>query len=101
MICFVYYRGATQSTVVLLNSAGDILAKVKGPGTNHYLLGRPECERIISEMVNEAKRMAKIPESVPLAAMVCGLNIDFVALKSCNCTYCKGSFAVQVSKYVM
>ncbi|KAK5645042.1 hypothetical protein RI129_006342 [Pyrocoelia pectoralis] len=66
--------GATHTTVVLLDSDGNILAKAKGSGTNHFLLGMTECRRRIAEFVNEAKREAGLPEDVPLTAIGLALS---------------------------
>lgn len=66
--------GATKTTVVLLDSAGNVLCTVVGPGTNHYLLGMTECRKRISDMVNSAKREAGIGEHVPLTALGLGLS---------------------------
>lgn len=70
LIEFLFYSGATKTTVVLLDSAGNVLCTVVGPGTNHYLLGMTECRKRISDMVNSAKREAGIGEHVPLTALV-------------------------------
>ena len=64
------YSGATHSTLVLLSSEGKIISQTRGPGTNHFLIGMPECRKRIANMVNAAKLAIQIPQDVPLAALV-------------------------------
>ncbi|KAF5307981.1 hypothetical protein FQR65_LT06549 [Abscondita terminalis] len=66
--------GATHTTVVLLDSEGNVLSTVKGPGTNHFLLGMKECRRRIAELIDNAKKEAQLPEDVPLTAI--GLSLS-------------------------
>lgn len=53
-----------------MNSSGKIVAKVKGPCTNHYLVGIPECQKRIAEMVKEIKQKVGIPQEYPITALV-------------------------------
>lgn len=67
--------------MVLLDSGGQIIAKVTGAGTNHLLLGMTETRRRIADMTSRAKKEAGIPEDVPLSAIVS--NAIYFFLKFC------------------
>ncbi|KAF5297821.1 hypothetical protein FQR65_LT19671 [Abscondita terminalis] len=67
-------RRNPQPPVVLLDSEGNVLSTVKGPGTNHFLLGMKECRRRIAELIDNAKKEAHLPEDVPLTAI--GLSLS-------------------------
>jgi len=66
--------GSSHSTVVLVDHTGKIIAKDTGPGTNHYLLGMPECWKRIAGMVNKVKSEAGIPETTRIKAL--GLSLS-------------------------
>ncbi|KAF5291149.1 hypothetical protein FQA39_LY14391 [Lamprigera yunnana] len=66
--------GATHTSTVLLDSDGNILARSRGTGTNHFLLGMKECRRRIADMINVAKKEAGLSEDVPLIAL--GLSLS-------------------------
>ena len=36
-IHFCLFRGGTHSNIMLIDGRGDVLAKVEGPSTNHYV----------------------------------------------------------------
>jgi N-acetylglucosamine kinase len=50
--------------LIIANQNGEVVAKVNGDGTNHWMVGIPEVGRRIAAMSKEAKQMANIPESV-------------------------------------
>ncbi|KAJ9592034.1 hypothetical protein L9F63_001413, partial [Diploptera punctata] len=66
--------GATHSKLVLYNGKGEKLVDMKGPGTNHWMLGMEECQKRINEMVEEAKTKAQLPLDKPLNAL--GLSLS-------------------------
>ncbi|CAB3369440.1 Hypothetical predicted protein [Cloeon dipterum] len=66
--------GATHSKIALYNGLGSKLVECAGPGTNHYLTGMVECQKRIFNMVQLAKRTAKLPEDTTLAAL--GLSLS-------------------------
>ncbi|KAL3270367.1 hypothetical protein HHI36_009413 [Cryptolaemus montrouzieri] len=66
--------GATHSSVILIDTSGNILATGKAEGTNHYNIGMDECRRRIVEMVDKAKTDAKISSETPLLAL--GLSLS-------------------------
>lgn len=66
--------GATHSKLVICNSNGEIVASVKGAGTNHWMVGIKECAKRIADMVQEAKIEAKIPDELQLKSL--GLSLS-------------------------
>ncbi|ERL95083.1 N-acetyl-D-glucosamine kinase [Dendroctonus ponderosae] len=74
--------GASNSTVVLLNPQGQVVATAKGAGTNHYLIGMEECRTRIAELVNRAKQQAGIALDSPIAAL--GLSLSGCQLEESN-----------------
>lgn len=76
------YRGATHSTLIVLNSAGKTVATVNGDGTNHNLVGIPEVSKRIAKMASEAKIMASIPEVTKFKAI--GLSLSGCEQQSTN-----------------
>ncbi|XP_063705728.1 N-acetyl-D-glucosamine kinase [Culicoides brevitarsis] len=66
--------GATHSKLLMCNEAGAIIASIEGPGTNHWMLGIPECARRIAKMVDDAKKAAGVPLDVKLKAL--GLSLS-------------------------
>lgn len=66
--------GATHSTLVILDGKGTRLTEVKGPHTNHWLLGMDETAARISAMIEKGKQDLGIPESVPLDCV--GLSLS-------------------------
>ncbi|XP_018336912.1 N-acetyl-D-glucosamine kinase isoform X2 [Agrilus planipennis] len=65
--------GGSRSTIVLLNSSGQVIVKLEKSGTSYFLLGMEQCRKNIVQMTNDAKREAGIPEDVPLTAL--GLSL--------------------------
>ncbi|KAL1502808.1 hypothetical protein ABEB36_007901 [Hypothenemus hampei] len=74
--------GATNSTAVLINRQGHLMAVVKGPNTNHFLIGMEECCKRIAELINQAKTIAKIPEDVPIRGV--GLSLSGCEVSESN-----------------
>eukprot|EP00741_Cyanophora_paradoxa_P011296 tig00020554_g10911.t1 len=64
--------GATHSKAVLVDAAGNVVARAEGSGTNHYLVGMPACAKIVLDMINQAKQAAGAAGQ-PLAAL--GLSL--------------------------
>lgn len=79
---FFYCSGATHSTLIIANGNGDVVAKVNGDGTNHWMVGIPEVGRRIAAMASEAKRSANIPDSVKLKCI--GLSLSGCEQDSTN-----------------
>lgn len=52
--------GASQSTFVIIDGHGTLLAEVKGEGTNQWMIGLEECCSRIQGLVKEAKMAAGI-----------------------------------------
>lgn len=50
------------------------MASVSGPGTNHWMVGIPECARRIMEMATQAKSVANIPQTLKLKCL--GLSLS-------------------------
>lgn len=59
---------------MVANGYGEVVAKVNGDGTNHWMLGIPEVARRINEMTIEAKIAAQIPQNVKFKAI--GLSLS-------------------------
>lgn len=57
-----------------MNTAGEVLAFITGPGTNHWQCGIPEVGRRCSDMIREAKQSAGIPEDTKLKCL--GLSLS-------------------------
>ncbi|XP_033757375.1 N-acetyl-D-glucosamine kinase-like [Pecten maximus] len=66
--------GATHSKMVLFRSDGKVMAKTEGPSTNQWLVGQEECLKRVSEMVQEAKKIAGLDEKKPIKAL--GLSMS-------------------------
>ncbi|KAK2577067.1 hypothetical protein KPH14_005881 [Odynerus spinipes] len=58
--------GGTQSTLVILNGRGQKLVEIKGPDTNHWVLGMEETAARINAMIERGKEQLEIPKTVPL-----------------------------------
>lgn len=58
----------------MCDEAGTIVASVEGPGTNHWMLGIPECSRRIANMVEDAKKIAGLGKEDKLKAL--GLSLS-------------------------
>lgn len=58
----------------MCDEAGTIVASVTGPGTNHWMLGIPECARRIAKMVEDAKTAVGLGNDVQLKAL--GLSLS-------------------------
>ncbi|KAK4876188.1 hypothetical protein RN001_012610 [Aquatica leii] len=87
--------GATHTTVVLIDSDGNILSKARGPGTNHFLLGMKECRRRIAELVDDAKKEAELSEDIPLTAI--GLSLSGCEQEETNQELVRGFLEVYPS----
>lgn len=59
---------------MIANGNGEIVAKVNGEGTNHWMVGIPEVSRRIAAMTSEAKLIANIPDSTKLKCI--GLSLS-------------------------
>ncbi|XP_050299838.1 N-acetyl-D-glucosamine kinase [Anthonomus grandis grandis] len=68
--------GASNTTTVLLNRHGKIVATAKGDSTNHFLIGMDECLKRLAELINQAKTIANIPLDTPIAGA--GLSLSGV-----------------------
>lgn len=79
--CFTR-SGATHSTLIIANGNGELVAKVGGEGTNHWMVGIPEVGRIIAAMSTEAKKLADIPESTTFKCI--GLSLSGCEHESTN-----------------
>lgn len=80
--------GASNSTAVLMNPQGEIIAVAKGSGTNHHLIGMEECRKKIAELINEAKQKAGISLDTPIGAI--GLSLSGCELEESNQELLKG-----------
>lgn len=67
---------------MIANASGEIIAKVKGDGTNHWQVGIPEVGRRIAAMSAEAKSIADIPDSVKFKCI--GLSLSGCEHESTN-----------------
>jgi N-acetylglucosamine kinase len=67
---------------MIANSRGEIVAKVSGDGTNHWMVGIPEVARRINRMVSEAKIIAKIPQNSKFKSI--GLSLSGCEQESTN-----------------
>lgn len=79
---FYSLSGATHSTLIIANGHGEILAKVNGESSNHWMIGIPEVGRRIAAMTKEAKQIANIPDSVTLKCI--GLSLSGCEQDSTN-----------------
>jgi len=66
--------GASVSTVVLTNGNGDILAELKGEGTNPWILGIESCLSRVNDLIKEALRKADLNENTKLNGL--GLSLS-------------------------
>lgn len=66
--------GATHSKLIICDAAGEIVATIAGPSTNHWMTGIPECARRIAEMVRDGKAKAAIDQTAPLKSL--GLSLS-------------------------
>ncbi|XP_024227790.1 N-acetyl-D-glucosamine kinase isoform X1 [Bombus impatiens] len=66
--------GGTQSTLVIIDGKGTPLTEVKGPSTNHWLLGIAEATARINAMVERGKQNIGISELIPLDCL--GLTLS-------------------------
>lgn len=69
---------------MVANASGEIVAKVKGEGTNHWQIGIPEVGRRIAAMSADAKLIADIPDSVKFKCI--GLSLSGCEHESTNAT---------------
>ena len=83
-LCLKHYRGATHSTLIVANQNGDVVSKVDGDGTNHWMSGIPEVARRIAAMTKEAKEIANIPESTKFKCI--GLSLSGCEQDATNAT---------------
>ncbi|XP_054258714.1 N-acetyl-D-glucosamine kinase isoform X2 [Macrosteles quadrilineatus] len=66
--------GASGSCAVLYNEKGEELAMVRGPHTNHWLLGLEGCHQRLQDLVVTALKEAKVPPSTKLNTL--GLSLS-------------------------
>ncbi|KAI5632152.1 badF/BadG/BcrA/BcrD ATPase family domain-containing protein [Phthorimaea operculella] len=74
--------GATHSNLVICDSAGEVVGRAKGPGTNHWHMGIEECVTRILAMLHQAKQEANIPIDQPLDSL--GLTMSGCEQTSTN-----------------
>lgn len=67
---------------MVANGYGEVVAKVNGDGTNHWMVGIPEVARRIHKMSLEAKDAGKIPQNVRFKAI--GLSLSGCEQESTN-----------------
>lgn len=70
--------------MIIANGSGEVVAKVGGEGTNHWMVGIPEVGRRIAAMSTEAKQLANIPESTTFKCI--GLSLSGCEQDSTNVT---------------
>ena len=77
--------------MVICEKNGDIVASISGPGTNHWMIGIPECAKRISNMVDQAKIVANIPLTLKLKALGLSLSgceqVDSIIIRKRNCFF--------------
>lgn len=61
--------GGTHSSIIFLNSQGEVVGQGKGPASNHLLVGMDECRKRIVDMVNSVKQTIGMPEDAPLKSL--------------------------------
>ncbi|KYQ49056.1 N-acetyl-D-glucosamine kinase [Trachymyrmex zeteki] len=66
--------GATHSILIILDRKGAKLTEVKGPHTNHWVIGKDETAARLSAMIERGKQMLNIPENVPLDCVALTLS---------------------------
>lgn len=71
---FFHFSGATHSKLIICNKNGEIVSKVAGQGTNHWVIGIPEVARRINDMIMRAKQEANIDIATPIRAL--GLSLS-------------------------
>jgi len=76
--------GATHSKLVLCDKNGTVVARVSGPGTNHWVVGIPEVARRIAKMVEEAKKQASLEQAHQLKSL--GLSLSGCEQEATNRT---------------
>ncbi|XP_050429606.1 N-acetyl-D-glucosamine kinase [Adelges cooleyi] len=66
--------GASVSTVVITNGNGDILAEIKGDGTNPWILGIKPCLSRVNDLIKEALSKADLNNNIKLNGL--GLSLS-------------------------
>ncbi|XP_046667439.1 N-acetyl-D-glucosamine kinase isoform X2 [Homalodisca vitripennis] len=66
--------GASNSCAVLYNAQGEELALVRGPHTNHWLLGMDGCHERIHNLIVAALKQANLPPDTTLRTL--GLSLS-------------------------
>eukprot|EP00042_Codosiga_hollandica_P036188 m.273823 g.273823 ORF g.273823 m.273823 type:complete len:379 (+) comp54823_c0_seq9:1895-3031(+) len=66
--------GGSFTRMVILDASGSILARSSAEGTNHWLIGKEECVRRLSALVNDTKTQAGIDLATPLASLGMSLS---------------------------
>ncbi|CAL7937915.1 unnamed protein product [Xylocopa violacea] len=66
--------GGTQSTLLIIDGKGTPLTEVKGPSTNHWMLGMDETTARINAMVERGKQAIGMSELLPLDCL--GLSLS-------------------------
>lgn len=74
--------GGTHSMLVILNGKGEKLIELKGPDTNHWILGMEETAARINAMIERGKEQLEIPKTVPLDCV--GLSLSGCEEESTN-----------------
>lgn len=74
--------GATHSRIALFNEQAEILAEVKGPGTNLFQIGLAETCSRIANMYKEALSKASLDQSTKLASL--GLSLSGCEVEETN-----------------
>lgn len=59
---------------MLCDKNGTVVARVAGPGTNHWVVGIPEVAKRIATMIEEAKNQAGLEQTHQLKSL--GLSLS-------------------------
>ncbi|XP_034179447.1 N-acetylglucosamine kinase isoform X1 [Osmia lignaria lignaria] len=95
--------GGTYSTLIIIDGKGVPLTEVKGPNTNHWILGMEETAARINAMVEKGKQALEIPETVPLNCLGLSLsgceeeNTNRLLIETMKKTYPNAATAYQIS----
>lgn len=65
--------GGTTTTVLIVNSLGNVIGRASGQGSNGYLIGVSGVGEVLVDLIQRACLDAKIPESMHFEAIGAGL----------------------------
>uniref|UniRef100_A0A182W596 N-acetyl-D-glucosamine kinase n=1 Tax=Anopheles minimus TaxID=112268 RepID=A0A182W596_9DIPT len=94
--------GATHSTLVICDEAGQIVGRAKGPSTNHWAVGIPGVAERIDAMARAAKEEANLPVDQQLTAV--GLCLSGAEAEETNReleTYLHTHYPTVAERYVV